>query len=108
MTGLPKFGFDIFRRASSQLRAQGLNIKCPTEIDHGETDENRGQYPYTKYARASLKLLLDCDAIILMSGWETSRGCLTELYVATAMEMPIYFYNPLTEVLSTNAGRLHE
>lgn len=106
MTGLPKYGFDIFERAAARLRHEGFNIASPHEIDHGESEENRGSLKYQDYIRAGLKLLLECDAIILMTGWESSGGCMTELYVAYASDMKVYFYNPLTGILTTNAGRI--
>jgi hypothetical protein len=105
MTGLPKYNFMSFEIACQKLRKAGFNIVSPHEIEHGETEETRGNLPYETYLRAGLKMLLDCEGLILMTGWETSGGCMRELYVAHAVGMQILFYNPVTDVLTTNAGR---
>lgn len=108
MTGLPHYNFPTFEIAARDLRSKGFDVASPHEIDHGETPETRGRLPYQTYMRAGLKLLLKCEGIILLTGWELSKGCMTELYVAHALAMQILFYNPVTGVLSTNAGRFNE
>jgi hypothetical protein len=108
MTGLPHYNFPAFEMAARDLRSKGFDIASPHEIDFGETAETRGSLPYQTYLRAGVKLLLECDGIILLVGWELGKGCLTELYVAHALAMQILFYDPVTGVLSTNAGRADE
>ncbi len=104
MTGLPDYNFQAFNDACSFLRnVMKLDIKSPHEIDHGETPETRGSLPYTAYIKAGLKLLLECDAIILMSGWELSQGCLTELVVARAAGLQVFFLDSDTGVLTTSS-----
>ena len=44
---------------------------------------------YSDYMRADLKLLLDCDAIFLMNGWNHSKGCIAERNVAEICGMKI-------------------
>ena len=105
MTGVDGYGFAAFDKACADLRSKGKTFASPHEINHGETPETRGSLPYEHYIRAGLKLLLECEGIIMMTGWETSKGCMTELYVAYAAGMQGLFYNPVTGVLSTNAGR---
>lgn len=103
MTGLPNFNFQAFEDACFHLRnMMGLEVVSPHEIDHGETEETRGNLPYTTYIKAGLKLLLECDAIILMDGWELSQGCLTELVTARAAGLDVYFLDTDTGVLSTS------
>lgn len=92
MSGLPGYNFSTFDLACRKLRARGLDIRSPHEINHGETPETRGSKPYGDYMRAGLKLLLECDAIILMDGWRDSKGCRTEAWVATLAEMPMFSY----------------
>jgi nucleoside 2-deoxyribosyltransferase len=108
MTGLPDFNYRVFEAEQKKLRSQGLDVVSPHSIDFGETEEKPGSLPYQTYIKGGLKLLLTCDAIILMVGWENSKGCLTELTVASACGMMILFYNPVTGILSTNAGRINE
>lgn len=101
MTGLPLFNYPMFELSAYKLRKRGMEIFSPHEIDHDEPG-GLGSLPYKDYIRGGLKLLLECDAIIMMDGWELSKGCMTELYVANACGLKIFFFNPRTEVLTTN------
>lgn len=103
MSGIPEYNFPKFDKAIDQLVDVKLEVVSPHSIDHGETPENRGKLPYETYIRAGLKLLLECDGIIMMDGWELSKGCMTELYVASACGMRIYFYNVDRDYLFTNS-----
>ena len=104
MTGLPGFNFDAFDKACEHLRGvMKLNVKSPHEINYGETDENRGSLSYETYIKGGLKLLLECDAIILMDGWELSSGAVNELIVARCCAMKVFFYDSDTGILTTNA-----
>lgn len=103
MTGLPEFNFPTFHKAAKQLRSHGLDIANPAEINHGEDESTRGTKPYQVYLRAAVKMLLDCDAIVMLPGWELSRGCLTEFYIATACQYTIFFYDPDRQHLTTSA-----
>lgn len=93
MTGIKNFNSDNFKSACLHLRATGLTVLSPDEIDFNETKEDRGKKDYGFYMKESIKLLLQADAIILMDGWQDSRGCRTELNVARAMNYPVYRYH---------------
>jgi nucleoside 2-deoxyribosyltransferase len=108
MTGIPGHNFQNFRRALDLLKESGYAVVSPHSIDYGETDENRGGHAYEVYMRGALTLLMECDSIVLMTGWERSRGCLTELNVASALNMRVFFFNTATGALSTNAECNHD
>ena len=44
--------------------------------------------PYREAMRRDLRLLLDCDGVALLDGWEESRGCRVEAAVARAIGIP--------------------
>jgi hypothetical protein len=90
MTGIPKYNFPAFDAALEVLGNEGIKCVSPHTIDHGETDENRGQLPYQVYLRAGFKLLLECDGIILLRGWMNSKGTRHELHIARALQFPVY------------------
>jgi nucleoside 2-deoxyribosyltransferase len=93
MTGIDKFNFPAFEKAAKKLRAQGLEIVSPHEIDHGETEETRGSKDYWIYVKADLKAMLECDAIILLDGWRQSRGCQFEVKLARQTNMEMFLYH---------------
>ena len=103
MSGHPEFNYAEFNKSAKTLRGFGFDIANPAEIDHGETDETRGSKPYAEYLRAAVKLLLECEAIILMRGWELSQGAMSELYIATCLGMKIFFWDGDKQYLTTSA-----
>lgn len=44
-----------------------------------------------EYMRKDLEMLLTCDAILLLNGWNRSAGCKCELDVAVAIGLDVYF-----------------
>lgn len=88
MTGLPEFNFPAFHAAAADLRALGHVVSSPAELppDIG-TDR-----PWSFYMRRGLGMLLECEAIVLLSGWAESRGASLELTVAKALGMQCGHY----------------
>lgn len=92
MTGLPLFNFPEFDRVAKELRSRGYEIHTPHEINYGETLESRGSLRYTDYLRGGLKLLLECEGLVLLPSWMNSKGAQLELHVADKLEMPVWQY----------------
>lgn len=86
MTGYPAFNYPAFEYAATVLRAQGIDVRCPTDVD---PDEQPGQRTWEWYMRRTLRMLLDCDRIILLPGWENSRGARIERDLAETLGMDI-------------------
>lgn len=82
MTGLPALNFPAFHEAARQLRAVGYKV-----INPAEHDEEPG-LPWEHYLRKDIRLLMDCDAVALLPGWENSRGARLERDIALALSMP--------------------
>jgi len=93
MTGIEKFNFPAFEKAAKVLREKGLDIVSPHEIDHGETEETRGSLDYWVYIKADLQAMLECDAIVLLDGWRSSRGCQFEVKLARHCGMQMFLYH---------------
>ena len=83
MTGLPDRNFAAFNAAAQVLRELGLQVVNPAEI-HAEMDLS-----WTKSMRLDIKAMCDCDAIVLLPGWETSKGAHLELHLAHRLEMSV-------------------
>lgn len=67
---------EAFRRVQRQLMRKGLTTVNPFE--NGVPD----YYPDDVHLREDLKLLLGCDGIRMLEGWEKSVGARLELLVA--------------------------
>lgn len=88
MSGLPLHNVPAFDRAARLLRAEGLTIVSPHEQD-GEGDPAT---PWHHYLRRDLRLLVDCDGIILLPGWPASKGARLELHVALELGMAVRYF----------------
>lgn len=77
MTGLPEFNYPAFAEAEERGKAMWLDVRSP----HKNFNENTG-LDYATYIRADMKMLLECNAIALLPGWQKSRGARFELHVA--------------------------
>lgn len=84
MTGLPDYNYPAFQAAAAKLRAEGEDVRSPTENDDGSQGK-----PWDFYMRAGIRQLLECDAIYLLPGWENSTGACLEYDIAWALRMRI-------------------
>ena len=90
MSGYFRFNYHAFKDAAAQLRSQGVEVLSPTEHTGDEPPPGySAEYPYSYYLRRSLRMLLDCNEIVLLPGWQKSRGACLEVEIAKALDMPI-------------------
>lgn len=85
MTGLPELNFPAFHAAAAALRAQGFQVTNPAEINVG------GDKTWEACMRADIKALCDCDTLLLLPGWQHSRGAHLELQIAHRLGLSIDF-----------------
>ena len=87
----PISGFDInerretFERMENELKKLGYKVLSP--MKNGLSQDE----PTSRHMKRDIILLLQSDAIFLMTGWNRSAGCLTELNVATACGLDVWF-----------------
>ena len=85
----PISGYDLaerrntFNRAAHFLRIQGYQPVTP--FDNG-LDPSAD---YSDHMRADLRLILDCDAILLLPNWHMSEGAQLEHEVARTCRLEI-------------------
>ncbi len=83
MTGIEHFNHPAFEAACEILRLAGYEAESPHWAPELESWE--------AYMRHDLALLLGCDAIALLPGWEHSRGARLERLVAEALGLPVWY-----------------
>jgi hypothetical protein len=83
ITGHDDYNEPLFRRAAAELRSVGYRVFVPHELSKKDRT-----LAWSLYMRWALRALMDCDELVLLPGWELSRGARVELFVATALEMP--------------------
>lgn len=84
MTNLPELNWPAFNAAAADLRALGHEIVNPAEINTDPTADWR------TCMRADIKQLVDCDAIVMLPGWEKSRGATLEHQIAVGLGMRVH------------------
>lgn len=67
-----------FKAAEQELKEMGLEPVNP--FDNGLPDEAH----WMEHMRADIALLVECDYIYMLKGWEWSKGAKLELDVATS------------------------
>jgi Domain of unknown function (DUF4406) len=97
MTGLPQNNFPAFDEAARRLREQGYEVVSPAELDDpADRDLALKDLPATKtwgdFLARDVKLIADTGigAIVLLPGWDKSRGARLEATVG--MLCGLYFY----------------
>ena len=75
---------DHFKRVQSAIEEDTeIYVYNPTEFKERDCWED--------YMRDALAALVDSDAILMLNGWETSRGASIERNVAFELDIPIYY-----------------
>lgn len=74
-----------FRKAARYLRKKGLDVVNPAELD----DLEHGELSYEEYLARDIVEILSCDALVLLDGWEQSRGAKLEYALANLLKLPV-------------------
>lgn len=93
MTGLPEYNYPEFESTTATLRKHGWDVVSPVEIarDMGYSRDliNSDHAVFFNLMRAEKEALMDCDAIMLLEGWERSKGTRAELQLALSYNMEV-------------------
>jgi len=84
MTGCPQHNFPAFRDAAERWTRAGWNVVNPADNFGGRTD-----LPRAAYLRLDAALLLQCDALAALPGWEASAGARLECLIAVELGLPV-------------------
>lgn len=98
ITSLCKLGQDwkaTFKGAEAALRRLGFReIHNPVDIAVGVEAmcSAFGRTPqYADYMKADLEILLKCSTILMLKGWEGSKGALLEYQIAQALGLEVIY-----------------
>lgn len=91
MTGLPDLNSPAFVAEVARLRAEGHEVLSPTEINAGLEHEG-----WHACMRRDIPVLLTCDAVQLLRGWQGSKGARIEAFLAA--EFGLEVWQPVTRL----------
>jgi hypothetical protein len=94
MTGIEEYNFPAFAKAAKFLRDQGLEVVSAHEIKH-EDNGVPGSLTWDAYLRGDLiEMLKKCNGIILLPGWENSKGASLEFQLAIGLNFNMKTFDP--------------
>lgn len=90
---IPNKNKEAFDSASRDLA--DLNILFINPLDLDETDplphsDNNTDKNYLNLLRRDITYLMHCDGVVVLPGWEISRGASLEVLIALKLDMPIF------------------
>jgi hypothetical protein len=96
MRGYDLFNFPAFTEAAVNLRFWGYEVLSPAERDLEEgfdpTLNSLDGFDVEAALAADFAMILDCDGIVLLPGWEKSRGARAERFVAEMTGRSVWEY----------------
>ena len=88
MSGYPGHNLEAFTQAAADLRASDWDVVVPCEENPATNIKDLG-WGWSDYLRADLKLVLSAQGVVVLPGWEASRGACLEVYVAQQLSMEV-------------------
>lgn len=99
MTGIPQFNIPAFDNEALRLRAVNVDVVSPAELDGFEMRQHLlksatgsvEDYPegmtWGQFLGRDIELLVDdgIEAVVVLPGWENSKGARLETFVASAI-----------------------
>jgi len=100
MTGYENMNYALFNEAATLLRARGFEVLNPAEYFDGDQT-----LPIATYLRKDIASILEVDFLVMLQGWEGSKGACLEASVATGIGIPVYRFEDIRD--ETHAPPLH-
>lgn len=101
MRGLPESNYPQFESVARFLRSEGWDVCSPVEIGSAfGTAAELNADPVKLYRAMDAErdtLRTSCDAILLLPGWERSRGARAELIIALEKHLEIITFCDLMQ-----------
>lgn len=87
MSGLPENNRPVFDRAAEVLRSWGLEVVNPADVDR-----ERPGLMWVEYMEVAQRAVLDplVEAVVLLPGWEESRGARLEVMWAHRRGLAVF------------------
>jgi len=95
MTGLPQHNFAAFDEGAATLREMGLEVCSPAQLDRqfGITGYEDSKDIPTRLVQEimliELREISTCDIVLMLPGWEKSKGANIEKIWATLWHIPV-------------------
>lgn len=125
MRGYPYFNFPLFDTAAKALHAQGFDVVNPADHDRGKYPnlvtwpgfptgdvDACPEFDLATCLRWDFHQLMECDAIVMLPGWERSIGACDERRIAERVGRRVFVavfdkdeHNPILVEESPRMGK---
>jgi len=96
MTGYERYNADAFNAAAADLRQRGYRVINPVELDievgFDPSTDSPEDFDLPAAIRRDVNALIECDAIVMLPGHETSKGATAERHVAIWRGLEVLSY----------------
>ncbi|WP_421228514.1 DUF4406 domain-containing protein [Aeromonas jandaei] len=82
MTGLPEFNRPAFFAAEAHLKELGAVVVNPAVLPDG--------FSHDAYMRMCIPMMMECDAVAFLPGWQQSKGARQEFTRAHSFGLDLY------------------
>lgn len=91
MAGCEDYNRPAFRAAAETLRARGYDVLSPAELPAPDTVNPT----WTDWMRAALRTMLHADAVVMLKGWQRSKGARIEFNLAVDLGLRVHMFDEL-------------
>lgn len=115
ITGIPEANRQEFEDAAKMVQAAGAWPLIPHDIDpdhlgrcipDGKREASGHTYPC--HLRADVLVMLTCDAVLMLPGWEQSHGARQEHNIAAVCGVPIHYMGDFGSMRTSQGSHLFE
>lgn len=93
MTGYTDLNFPAFFKAEEKLQKLWFDTVNPARLNPPKPDNVSEQDYWYTCMRNDIKALMDCDSIVMLDGWEKSKGAVIERDLAVKLGMTVLQLN---------------
>lgn len=92
MSGMKDYNYPAFNQLAELLRANGHKVFNPAETTIPQGSE------WVRFLKHDIALMMKADIVVLLSGWERSKGACLEVHIAKELDYRIIEESELVEL----------